>query len=324
MKGANFHVGRLIHCPQRVSLLVLLASAQLLSGCGAELASECRTSRDCAPAQFCRLSRCVYLGADDTPEPSQNHSPFAEDDAGHTLDDAAAPSGADASLPEPDAPPTTHPCPEAVPATAGLLIIHELLPNVPTGPSGDANADGTRDAHDDEFVELVNISPHTLDLEGVQVANDTRPRFTFAQTCLPPGHGAVIFAGSTTDAPPPDRDDAIFRLADTRFQFANSGGRAVLLGAAGEVIDEVIYDNAPARSLNRSPELRTSPFAHHTDLAPERPFSPGTCADGQPLSSGCLPPENESDEPSSDPSLSDAPPSGNGDPPPEENTPQNP
>ena len=312
MITAYFDVDRLVRAslPLSLAFVVLL----LASGCGPAAEAECRTSRDCSPSQFCRLSRCLYFVDDDRPATWES-SPDAGDGASDWPDadpGGSPPGSSDDGLGDdgPDAP--SHPCPDAQPARAGLLVINELLPNVPTGPEGDANADGTRHARDDEFVELVNISPDTLELEGVWVGNDTRVRFTFAQHCLPPGHGAVIFAGSTTGAPPPAGEGFETWLSDSPFQFANDGGRATLYSASGALIDEHSYTNAPPRSLNRSPELTGNTFAHHTTLAEGIIFSPGTCADGRPLTTGCAPePEvpddenTEGDESSSDPSPPD-------------------
>ncbi|RDV39657.1 lamin tail domain-containing protein [Bradymonadaceae bacterium TMQ3] len=320
MKSARIHVDRTESHLPTASLVLLSLLALLLSsaGCGPATETECRTSNDCLSAQFCRLSRCVYIVSEES-----DQSESSGNDVGHTPDTdptdlPADPSPGssdtgtttDADLPgSPDLP---HPCPEARRPEAGLLLINELLPNVPTGPEGDANADGSRSAHDDEFVEIVNISPHTLDLEGVGVANDTSIRFTFPPHCLAAGHGAVIFAASTSGAPPPAGEGFDTWLADSRFQLANDGGRVALYRADGQLIDEALYTNAPPRSLNRSPELSSGSFAHHTTLSEDRLFSPGTCADGRPLTSGCAAPNdlpdgenNEGDESSSDPSPPD-------------------
>jgi hypothetical protein len=45
-------------------------------------------------------------------------------------------------------------------------VITEVLYAVPPGPKGDANADGTRDAVGDEFIELVNPHAHAINLKG--------------------------------------------------------------------------------------------------------------------------------------------------------------
>lgn len=320
MKSAWIHMDR--HVVRRTLASLLLESLLLTlvaSGCGPAGEVECRTSSDCLPAQFCRLSRCLYIVAE-LPEEQANDAADAGDRADAAPSDLPAnpqpgssDTDADTDGEAPDSPGSPHPCPDAIPADAGHLIINEILPNVPTGPEGDANADGTRSAHDDEFVEIVNVSPHTLDLEGVGVANDTRIRFTFPRHCLAPGHGAVIFAGSTTGAPPPAGEGFKVWLANSRFQLANDGGRVALYGAGGQLIDEALYTNAPPRSLTRSPELTTGGFVHHTTLVEGRLFSPGTCADGRPLTSGCAAMDdapngaenNEGDGSSPDPSPSD-------------------
>ncbi|PWT82894.1 MAG: hypothetical protein C5B44_01380, partial [Acidobacteria bacterium] len=82
------------------------------------------------------------------------------------------------------------------------IVINELLADPPDGIAGDANHDGTRNASDDEFVELVNSTERDLDLSGYELASraltadiDTvRHRFT-NRTILPAGTAIVIFGG---------------------------------------------------------------------------------------------------------------------------------
>jgi hypothetical protein len=45
-------------------------------------------------------------------------------------------------------------------------LITEVLYNVPTGPEGDANGDGTRSATGDEFIELINPHDKPINLKG--------------------------------------------------------------------------------------------------------------------------------------------------------------
>lgn len=69
--------------------------------------------------------------------------------------------------PEPKSPAATG----ATPAGAHAVpfphpLITEVLFNVPTGPKGDANGDGLRDAVGDEFVELINPHGKPIQLKG--------------------------------------------------------------------------------------------------------------------------------------------------------------
>ena len=46
------------------------------------------------------------------------------------------------------------------------IMINEILADIPSGESGDANGDGDTDSGDDEFVEIVNKSGSPLDMSG--------------------------------------------------------------------------------------------------------------------------------------------------------------
>lgn len=134
------------------------------------------------------------------------------------------------------------------PATASGRhpLITEVLSAVPSGKAGDANADGTRDAIGDEFVELINPTDQPINLKGYTLVdsdawnpgaarpakpnpagtdNPDKPskdtarahlRFTFPDLQLRPGQVVVVFngykstltgnAGDTDKAPPGPND----------------------------------------------------------------------------------------------------------------------
>ena len=54
------------------------------------------------------------------------------------------------------------------------FVLNEVLYDPPSGSPGDANGDGTRDANDDEFVELVNSSATSLDISGYKLYDADR------------------------------------------------------------------------------------------------------------------------------------------------------
>ncbi|MDP1663206.1 MAG: lamin tail domain-containing protein [Phycisphaerales bacterium] len=102
-------------------------------------------------------------------------------------------------------------------------LITEVLYNVPTGDSGDANKDGTRQVAGDEFVELVNphdkpinLGGYTLtDMTASEKASNGKPktnaiRWTFPPLTLPPGKVVVVFNGhsSTIKGPLGDSSSA--------------------------------------------------------------------------------------------------------------------
>lgn len=248
----------------------------LLSGCLADWSAECQSSLDCLAGDFCQMGRCVDLSPKTTTTADGRANLASGDDAGFLPD----------IFEEEEEP---HPCPQAQAPSPQTLILNEVFANVPTGPEGDANGDGVRDAADDEFVELVNIATETLDLTGVSITNAGDPRFTFPPTCLEPGHAAVIFGGIRPGASPPAGDGWTSFIAHRRFSFANGGGQVTVTGADGQLLTELSYGSHPAQSLTRSPELIGDIFVPHKELHQDAIFSPGTCADGRPFTTGCHP-----------------------------------
>ena len=83
----------------------------------------------------------------------------------------------------------------------GDLLINEFLAD-PGNELCDANCDGVRDAGDDEFIELVNISSAPLILDGVTLSDALQVRHTFADgQTLDPGQPIVIFGGGPLACP---------------------------------------------------------------------------------------------------------------------------
>src|SRR2546428_1554754 len=79
---------------------------------------------------------------------------------------------------------------------AATLIINEYLADPPSGAAGDANGDGTRDATQDEFIELVNNGTSSLAIGGFTISDAAQTRFTFPTgRIIPTGEGAVGFGG---------------------------------------------------------------------------------------------------------------------------------
>lgn len=157
--------------------------------------------------------------------------------------------------------------------------------SVPQGLEGDANADGERDAYDDEFVELLNLSGETIDLFGVALGTSDRARHTFSQRCLAPGEGLVLFSGPR-GRPAALRDGVWHLTSATRLSMTNTQGTLWLKDAHDRVLSELHYNNPRAMSYTRSTQAEASGFVPHADLTGTL-FSPGTCADGSPLIQGC-------------------------------------
>jgi hypothetical protein len=81
---------------------------------------------------------------------------------------------------------------------SSTIIINEYLADPATGAAGDANGDGTTNATQDEFVELVNAGALPLDISGFTVSDAAQIRFTIpAGKVIPSGEAAVFFGGGT-------------------------------------------------------------------------------------------------------------------------------
>jgi hypothetical protein len=173
------------------------------------------------------------------------------------------------------------------PQAIGDIRVNEFLADPPTGLSGDANRDGVRDAYDDEFIELVNISASILDISGWTVSDDTQVRHIFPQsTYLHDGCGIVVFGGGS---PTGNFGGSIVQVSSSGRLGLTNTGNTFYLKDGETVMETITYSNEAAQnqSLNRQPEL-TGSFVLHSTIAPGGSiFSPGTKVDGSPFRSGC-------------------------------------
>ena len=170
-----------------------------------------------------------------------------------------------------------------------LLIINEVLYDPPSGISGDANGDGTREAQEDEFIEFVNLGG-TLDLSGYKVHDNAQERHIFPQgTVLPSGGVLVLFGGGN---PTGAFGNAIVQTATNGILNMNNAGDFVTVyNPNGDVVLTFDIDplsNNPDESYSRYPDLNTEPdsdgnlFYQHASIPDSAGtlFSPGTKVDG--------------------------------------------
>jgi len=203
--------------------------------------------------------------------------------------DAAAVDGTPPDAGEPDAEPLS--------PYYHQIIFNEVLSDGTTDE--DANGDGTIDAVEDEFVELVNISAGTIDISGWTLVetdwNVFLPRHTFApSTQLVAAGAAVVFGGGD---PPASTATVLYfpsNAQDPGTQYGldldNDGDRIMLRDGDGLVVDELSYGNEGGisatddESMTRDPDL-TGGFTPHTQAsgAAGAIFSPGTRVDGAPF-----------------------------------------
>ncbi len=179
----------------------------------------------------------------------------------------------------------------------GTVIFNEVLADGTA--DGDANQDGTTDAMEDEFVELVNVSSQAVDLSGWTLVEtdwaSALPRHTFeAGTVVAPGGALVIFGGGD---PPPSTSTVIFQAsnaADPGIPFGldldDAGDQLRLLDDTGLLVAVFAYGDeggTPAvsdESMTRDPDLLGGFLGHSTATgSASAVFSPGTRVDGSPF-----------------------------------------
>lgn len=175
--------------------------------------------------------------------------------------------------------------PQEASAQAGALIINEYLADPPDGASGDANRDGRRDATEDEFVELVNVSGAALDISGFTLSDSSAVRFTFPQgTRVPPGEAVVVFGGGSPTGP--FGNALVFTASGSAGLSLGNSGDSIIIKNGAQVIDSLTYgqsEGSADQSITRSPDI-TGSFVRHSQAAGSIGlFSPGTRVDGRPF-----------------------------------------
>lgn len=183
-------------------------------------------------------------------------------------------SGGDHRVPSPPAdavPPEPAPPPGLPLVTAAVPfphpIITEVLFAVPSGPAGDANRDGTRDAAGDEFVELINPHDRPIQLYGYTLTDSQEPgkgqlKFTFPALELAPGEVVVVFNGfaATIAEPvgdqrtPPSGPHPAFagarvfsmRCPSNKTAFGNAGDHVMLTAPDGTAVQRVWWSEDPS------------------------------------------------------------------------------
>ena len=166
------------------------------------------------------------------------------------------------------------------PALTYSLIISEVLADPPPGLAGDANRDGVRDPHEDEFIELYNAGPVPISLAGWRLgdAGSLRDYFHFPdKAVIEPGSYVVLFGGGNPAGftIPVYTDDGTIGdgLTDT-------GESIHLIGHYGHEISFLSQSTWPkAQSLVRHPPDGDAFVPHRTASPTQAPFSPGHAPD---------------------------------------------
>ncbi len=186
------------------------------------------------------------------------------------------------------------PCHASSAADARGVTITEILADPPRGDRGDANADGDRDALDDEFVEIVNAGKTPVCLSGWTLGDaEDQERHVFPLgSALGPGKALVVFGGGV----PTGRfggADVQWAAFGGRLSLSNGGDVVTLRDADDRVVTQMSWgdcagtpcpaeyrggDLGIAGSIVRWPEP-VGTWVPHAGVA-NADFSPGVRTDG--------------------------------------------
>jgi beta-lactamase superfamily II metal-dependent hydrolase len=176
---------------------------------------------------------------------------------------------------------------DSVEVNLPALLIHEIHADPASGSPGDANGDGTRDAEDDELIELVNTGYVPLDISGWTLSDALATRHTFAaSTVIPPREAVVVFgAGTPTGAfGNAAANGLVFTASSGGLSLNNTGDTVTLKNASAAVVQSVTYGNEANHdeSITRDPDWTNTPFARHSQLTASggAKWSPGERTSG--------------------------------------------
>ena len=163
-----------------------------------------------------------------------------------------------------------------LPSAHAGIVVNELLAD--PGDAVDANCDGQVDTTGDEFVEIVNAGPGTVDLSGGTVSDATGVQHTFpGGTVLGEMEAVVVFAGGT----PALDGSAAGRgpwCVDTRsratvqvsggLSLNNSGDTVSVHDGSGTLLVEVTYgsEGNDDQSIVLDPELIGPDWQKHSEV----------------------------------------------------------
>lgn len=162
------------------------------------------------------------------------------------------------------------------------LVINEIFADPATDLSGDANGDGTRDAYDDEFVEIINNGITEVDISGFTISDASSIRHTFPSgTIIYPNESIVVFGGGV-----PTGISGTVQTASTGSLLLNNSGDIITIMNGSAIIASYTYgtEGGDDQSIGRNPDI-TGGFEKHSSFAPGGAlYSPGKKnTDGTPL-----------------------------------------
>lgn len=153
------------------------------------------------------------------------------------------------------------------------VIINEILYDPAAGLAGDANGDGTRDAAEDEFVEIFNNGASAVDISGWTLSDDDGDDFVFgAGTSIAAGEYIVLFGGGTPTGIP---GQVFTDNGSIGTGLANGGDLVRLIDNLANVIDSVDYSTLAGLGSDVSLAWDGTQFVDQDTLIPGTLFTPG-------------------------------------------------
>jgi hypothetical protein len=166
-----------------------------------------------------------------------------------------------------------------------LVKINEILADPAPEADGDANRDGTRDASDDEFIELLNCGASPVDISGWVLRDGSSTRHVFdSGTVMQAGEFVTVFGGGN----PLGFRGKVYTASTGSLGLANTGDEISLLDSGGGLMDFHSYGTEGGRdeSMARYPDCEdhwTLPSAYGYEM----PFSPHQPNDPESAVTGC-------------------------------------
>lgn len=176
----------------------------------------------------------------------------------------------------------------SVSVSGQVLVLNEAYFDPASGLAGDANADGTRDAAEDEFLEFVNNSGGVLDISGYKIydatqfamlpGTDTPNHIVPAATMLPDNGVYLVFGGGTLGT---YGSSIVHASTSGNLNLTNGGDEITVTDASDTVIltfdsDALFLNMNMDQSAMRNPNI-TGNFTHHRAVDGTL-FSPGVLA----------------------------------------------
>jgi len=164
---------------------------------------------------------------------------------------------------------------------AGDLVLNEFMA---ADSTADTNCDGATTSTNDEFIELVNVATHPIDLTGVTISDSVTVRHTFAAAAtgsmtLDPGKAVVVWAGGAPACP---GVDDWFVASSGQLGLNDAGDTITLKDASANQLLTYTFGTATAtKSFNLNPDITGTTYALHDAITGAvGAFSPGKKSDG--------------------------------------------